>query len=90
MITSSVACSERCWHYRADVGANAVNTHALCGRCISQLFGTGEGEEARRQWRELWRNPHSKARPPAIVRWRLAERQPDQAFLFDQLTRKSR
>jgi isoleucyl-tRNA synthetase len=32
---------ERCWHYRADVGHDA--THAtLCGRCTSNLFGTGE------------------------------------------------
>ncbi|MBY0573111.1 MAG: class I tRNA ligase family protein, partial [Undibacterium sp.] len=32
---------ERCWHYRADVGGN--NEHAtLCGRCVSNLFGTGE------------------------------------------------
>ena len=32
---------ERCWHYRADVGSNAEHT-GLCGRCISNLFGTGE------------------------------------------------
>jgi isoleucyl-tRNA synthetase len=32
---------ERCWHYRADVGA--VAEHAgLCGRCVSNLFGSGE------------------------------------------------
>ena len=31
----------RCWHYRADVGANQEHP-ALCGRCISNLFGTGE------------------------------------------------
>jgi isoleucyl-tRNA synthetase len=35
---------ERCWHYRADVG---VDTGAgaylgLCGRCVSNLHGTGE------------------------------------------------
>jgi len=28
---------ERCWHYRAD-----VNDEALCGRCQSNLRGTGE------------------------------------------------
>jgi isoleucyl-tRNA synthetase len=28
---------ERCWHYRAD-----VNDEALCGRCESNLRGTGE------------------------------------------------
>jgi isoleucyl-tRNA synthetase len=32
---------ERCWHYRADVGADG--THAsLCSRCVSNLFGRGE------------------------------------------------
>jgi len=32
---------ERCWHYRADVGSNAEHP-ALCGRCVSNLFGSGE------------------------------------------------
>jgi isoleucyl-tRNA synthetase len=32
---------ERCWHYRADVGANTAHPQ-LCGRCVSNLFGTGE------------------------------------------------
>ncbi|MFC0253210.1 isoleucine--tRNA ligase [Massilia consociata] len=32
---------ERCWHYRRDVGHN--HEHAgLCGRCVSNLFGSGE------------------------------------------------
>jgi isoleucyl-tRNA synthetase len=31
----------RCWHFRADVGANAAHP-ALCGRCVSNLFGAGE------------------------------------------------
>jgi isoleucyl-tRNA synthetase len=32
---------ERCWHYVADVGS--VVTHpTICGRCVSNLFGTGE------------------------------------------------
>ncbi|WP_151445606.1 isoleucine--tRNA ligase [Lacisediminimonas profundi] len=32
---------ERCWHYRADVGAD--HAHAgLCSRCVSNLFGRGE------------------------------------------------
>jgi isoleucyl-tRNA synthetase len=32
---------ERCWHYRADVGSH--HEHAgLCGRCVSNLFGSGE------------------------------------------------
>ncbi|MDP2878459.1 MAG: isoleucine--tRNA ligase, partial [Sulfuricella sp.] len=32
---------ERCWHYRADVGADAA-TPGLCGRCVSNLHGAGE------------------------------------------------
>ena len=32
---------ERCWHYRADVGANQEHP-TLCGRCVSNLFGKGE------------------------------------------------
>ncbi len=32
---------ERCWHYRADIGADAAHP-ALCGRCVSNLYGTGE------------------------------------------------
>jgi len=32
---------ERCWHYRADVGAHAEHT-SLCGRCMANLFGHGE------------------------------------------------
>ena len=32
---------ERCWHVRDDVGANAEHP-TLCGRCVSNLHGTGE------------------------------------------------
>ncbi|MGS0740491.1 isoleucine--tRNA ligase [Glaciimonas sp. GG7] len=32
---------ERCWHYRADVGSHAEHA-TLCGRCVSNLFGSGE------------------------------------------------
>jgi isoleucyl-tRNA synthetase len=32
---------DRCWHYRADVGADAEHLH-ICGRCVSNLFGSGE------------------------------------------------
>jgi isoleucyl-tRNA synthetase len=32
---------ERCWHYRADVGAHAEHP-GLCGRCFSNLFGRAE------------------------------------------------
>jgi len=32
---------ERCWHYRDDVGADAQHP-TLCGRCVSNLYGSGE------------------------------------------------
>jgi isoleucyl-tRNA synthetase len=32
---------ERCWHWRADVGADVAHP-TLCGRCVSNLFGAGE------------------------------------------------
>ena len=32
---------ERCWHYRADVGADPDHP-TICGRCTSNLFGAGE------------------------------------------------
>ncbi|MDO9031642.1 MAG: isoleucine--tRNA ligase [Hydrogenophaga sp.] len=32
---------ERCWHYRDDVGADAAHPR-LCGRCVSNLHGSGE------------------------------------------------
>ncbi len=32
---------ERCWHYRADVGADPEHPQ-LCGRCVANLFGAGE------------------------------------------------
>jgi isoleucyl-tRNA synthetase len=31
----------RCWHYRADVGVDPAHPE-ICGRCVSNLFGTGE------------------------------------------------
>jgi isoleucyl-tRNA synthetase len=31
----------RCWHYRADVGGDPMHPE-LCGRCVSNLCGTGE------------------------------------------------
>ncbi|MDB5741995.1 MAG: Isoleucyl-tRNA synthetase, partial [Polaromonas sp.] len=36
----SLKC-ERCWHYRDDVGADPAHP-TICGRCTSNLFGTGE------------------------------------------------
>ncbi|HYC48339.1 MAG TPA: isoleucine--tRNA ligase [Burkholderiales bacterium] len=32
---------ERCWHYRADVGADQAHPE-ICGRCVSNLYGPGE------------------------------------------------
>lgn len=32
---------ERCWHYRADVGSHPEHP-GLCGRCVANLFGSGE------------------------------------------------
>jgi isoleucyl-tRNA synthetase len=40
-VPSVHAKCERCWHYREETGANAEHP-ALCGRCISNLFGSGE------------------------------------------------
>jgi isoleucyl-tRNA synthetase len=31
----------RCWHYREDVGSDPSHPE-LCGRCLSNLYGTGE------------------------------------------------
>ena len=41
VIASGHAKCERCWHYRADVGADPAHPQ-LCGRCVSNLFGSGE------------------------------------------------
>jgi isoleucyl-tRNA synthetase len=38
---SSQKKCERCWHWRADVGADPEHPE-ICGRCVSNLFGTGE------------------------------------------------
>jgi isoleucyl-tRNA synthetase len=32
---------ERCWHYRADVGADPAHAQ-ICGRCVENLYGAGE------------------------------------------------
>jgi len=32
---------ERCWHYRADVGAHSEHP-GICARCVDNLFGAGE------------------------------------------------
>jgi isoleucyl-tRNA synthetase len=38
---SGHAKCERCWHWRADVGAEPAHP-TLCGRCVTNLFGAGE------------------------------------------------
>ncbi len=38
---SSHAKCDRCWHYREDVGLD-LNHPKICGRCVSNLFETGE------------------------------------------------
>jgi len=38
---SAHAKCERCWHYRADVGADAAHP-TLCARCVGNLSGAGE------------------------------------------------
>ena len=38
---STATKCERCWHYVADVGADATHP-TICGRCISNLHGAGE------------------------------------------------
>ncbi|MDP1997173.1 MAG: isoleucine--tRNA ligase, partial [Gallionella sp.] len=35
---------ERCWHYREDVGSDAGHP-AICGRCVSNLYGSGEARK---------------------------------------------
>ena len=40
MASEDTKC-ERCWHWRADVGADEAHP-TLCGRCVSNLFSAGE------------------------------------------------
>jgi isoleucyl-tRNA synthetase len=35
---------DRCWHYREDVGSDDAHP-ALCGRCVSNLYGLGEARQ---------------------------------------------
>ena len=41
--TAEAKC-DRCWHWRADVGADTAHP-TLCGRCVANLFGSGEPRE---------------------------------------------
>jgi len=36
---------DRCWHWRADVGADAEHPE-ICGRCVDNLYGAGESRSA--------------------------------------------
>jgi isoleucyl-tRNA synthetase len=45
VLASKYLKCERCWHYRADVGENAEHP-TLCGRCFSNLYGSGESRSA--------------------------------------------
>jgi isoleucyl-tRNA synthetase len=38
---SNAAKCPRCWHYRADVGADTSHPE-ICGRCAANLYGQGE------------------------------------------------
>jgi isoleucyl-tRNA synthetase len=38
---SAHAKCPRCWHYRADIGADTGHPD-LCGRCVANLYGAGE------------------------------------------------
>jgi len=40
MASAATKC-ERCWHWRDDVGQDASHP-GICGRCTSNLHGTGE------------------------------------------------
>jgi isoleucyl-tRNA synthetase len=41
VIPSGDTKCERCWHWRADVGTDTAHA-TLCGRCVTNLFGSGE------------------------------------------------
>jgi len=41
VVPSAHAKCERCWHYRADVGADPSQP-TICGRCVTNLDGSGE------------------------------------------------
>jgi isoleucyl-tRNA synthetase len=43
--TSRYLKCERCWHYREEIGSIAEHP-TLCGRCFSNLFGSGEVRSA--------------------------------------------
>jgi isoleucyl-tRNA synthetase len=44
VMPSAHAKCERCWHYRADVGADRRHT-TICARCVANLEGAGEARQ---------------------------------------------
>jgi isoleucyl-tRNA synthetase len=44
VIPSTHTKCDRCWHYRADVGGDPIHP-TLCGRCVSNLYGSGEARK---------------------------------------------
>ena len=45
VVASGHAKCERCWHYRADVGADPAHP-TVCGRCTENLYGAGAARRA--------------------------------------------
>ena len=45
VVPSNAAKCERCWHWRDDVGHDPAHP-SICGRCTSNLYGTGEPRRA--------------------------------------------
>jgi isoleucyl-tRNA synthetase len=41
VVPSAATKCERCWHWRSDVGLDAAHP-SICGRCTSNLYGSGE------------------------------------------------
>jgi hypothetical protein len=54
---------ERCWHWRADVGSDRAHP-TLCGRCVANLFGSGEPRNAMPDARR-----HDARTPRRMVAW---------------------
>ena len=53
----------RCWHWRADVGADPRHPE-ICGRCVANLFVPGElARTAHQRSAGLYRVPRRQGRP---------------------------
>ncbi len=53
---------ERCWHWRDDVGDDRDHP-ALCGRCVSNLFGRGDPRDLRLMRRAIRSDPSCRRAP---------------------------